>query len=186
MRSTVPVLLFAIAAPVTQAKELMQLFEPVQVPHAGSSATGAFQRHDAAPSEIVSPYSARITVVKAVRPVLQEIAVYRDMSIGWDGEAGRPALSWSADAATALIETLPPEIPDPVPMIAASGEVGIYWMDGEAYAEIGFEPEGTCFMFAEAPGVAPIHLDDRDLRDPALMAALRRILRLDRMVPLAA
>ncbi len=71
-------------------------------------------------------------------------------------------------------------------MISPAGETGLYWMRGDAYAEVGFDEGGTCYMFAEAPSMTSVYFDDRAPDDQALLAALRSTLGFAENVPLAA
>ncbi len=188
MRSTVPALLFCMTAPVTQVVELRSLHVLLRQ-EAAPSIVGALFGRELPPSIMRGSYAGQATWLmetQDARPVLQEIESYAGLEPGWDGGEGRPGLRWSVDAAVSFAASLSAEIPDPVPMLSSSGEVGIYWMRGGAYAEIGFDQTGTCFLFAEAPGMVPVHLDDMSPDDPAVLAALRDVLDLTESVPLAA
>lgn len=178
MRSTVPALLFCMAAPVTQVMELRAL-NPIAALDAVPSVSGGLFGHVPAPTEMGGRYpqqSLWLTVTSDARPVVHEIESYARLEAGWDGNEGRTGLRWSVDAAIAFAASLPFDVADPIPMISSAGEAGLYWMRSGAYAEVGFDEGGTCYMFAEAPGMASVHFDDKAPDDPALLAALKSTL----------
>ena len=189
MWSTIPAMLFCMATPATQAAELRTLCVVSAKQEPAPSIGAALSAHELGPTEMGDRLFGQVTWLtdaSDARPVMGEIEAYRDLAPGWDGAAGRPALQWSIDAAIAYVAALPPDVRDPVPMISPMGELGLYWMEGPAYAEIGFDDAGACFMFAEAPGKSPVHFDDFMPGDFAVMATLRGIMGFLESAPVAA
>jgi len=100
---------------------------------------------------------------------------FRDYKANWDGEQ---ACSPSVDAvydAVDFLSFLPQGIPIPKPMVLASGDVALYWDDGDIYAEIGFDGSHTYYAYAECLGITPVHRDDEPIKNgfpPAVLGIL--------------
>jgi hypothetical protein len=89
---------------------------------------------------------------------------FRDYKGNWDQEQ---ACSPSVDAvydAVDFLNFLPQGIPIPKPMVLASGDVALYWDDGDMYAEIGFDGSHTYYAYAERLGITPVHLDGEPIK----------------------
>ena len=99
------------------------------------------------------------------RHTIAQLLAYRSLEENWDyagAEAVRPD---AVNDAIRMIEVMPTTLGAPKPMVLASGDVAIYWENGAAYAEIGFNGDGTYYAFGECPGLPSVHLDDVLLTD---------------------
>ena len=103
------------------------------------------------------------------------ILSFRDYKANWDNEqACSPSVDGVYDAVD-FLNFLPQGIPTPKPMVLASGDVALYWDDGDTYAEIGFDGSHTYYAYAERLGSAPAQLDDQPIKKgfpPAVLAIL--------------
>jgi hypothetical protein len=76
-----------------------------------------------------------------------ELASYASLKEGWDGQGSVTPSGNDLDRAARFAESLPSGLPLPRPMVSGGGEVGLYWDDESAYADIQFEPEGTISLY---------------------------------------
>jgi hypothetical protein len=93
----------------------------------------------------------------------------------WDQEQACPPSVDAIYDAVDFLSFFPQGIPIPKPMVLASGDVALYWDDGDIYAEIGFDGSHTYYAYAERLGITPVHLDDEPIKKgfpPAVLAVL--------------
>jgi hypothetical protein len=131
---------------------------------------------------VTTPYGlaeeASIQLLTPVNPaagldvLTGELLSFFSYEPNWDGEhACAPAVGGIYDAVD-FLSSLPQGIPMPKPMVLASGDVALYWDDGTVYAEIGFDGSHAYYAYAERPGSAPAHFDDRPLSSGFPVAVL--------------
>ncbi len=88
-----------------------------------------------------------------------------------------------------MLTATPPDVPNPKPMVLATGDVAMSWELDEAYAEIGFDGSGRFYAYAKRPALDPVYIDDEPMSDKSGHTAFPRRLRhilLRQELPLAA
>ncbi len=95
------------------------------------------------------------------RPRLErELNEYAALEPGWDGPGSIAPASAAIREAVAFVRCLPPSSLAPEPMVAADGEVGVFWRRGGAFIDVGFRGKGTLSYYAETKrNHRPIHGD---------------------------
>ena len=76
--------------------------------------------------------------------LINEIKSYGLLGDNWDGEGSKAATTDNVNQALALLETLPPKMPLPSPMVSSDGSVGLYWSAKDYYIDIEME-NNYCF-----------------------------------------
>lgn len=95
---------------------------------------------------------------------------YLDLVPNWDGEGAEAPTEETVWHALDMLEVIPAGIDAPKAMVLASGDVALYWDQGDAYAEIGFAQDGRYYAFATRPGHQPVHMDDVLVHDESGIA----------------
>lgn len=91
------------------------------------------------------------THVDAVHALFRKLISYLSLPHDWDGYDGVPANPRATLDALEFLQAMPHTLPVPAPMLAGSGEVGLYWDRGERYASIEFEGDGTYTFLTDSP-----------------------------------
>lgn len=90
----------------------------------------------------------------------RELNEYAALEPGWDGPGSVAPASAAIREAVAFVRCLPPSSLAPEPMVAADGEVGLFWRCGGAFIDVGFRGKGTLSYYAETKrDHRPIHGD---------------------------
>lgn len=103
------------------------------------SATNEGYFHDIAASRQTSP----------VEKLVGEIRRWSLLSTDWDGEGGCAPILSSVRQTEAFVRLLNNAIPLPEPMLHANGRTGLYWNDGQLYADLEFLGDGRMAYFIE-------------------------------------
>lgn len=83
--------------------------------------------------------------------LIDELWGYECLEAGWDGASTDLAPSREAiKEAILFVESLPPFVALPVPMVSNDGEVGLFWQDDEFYLDVGFRGVGECSFYGKA------------------------------------
>ncbi|PHR16456.1 MAG: hypothetical protein COA41_15390 [Sphingopyxis sp.] len=86
--------------------------------------------------------------------LVHELRQYAFLENGWDGDSNDRAPSKNAiNEAIAFVDSLPPFIPLPEPMVSSDGEAGLYWNNGHVYLDVGFRGIGQCVFFGKCEDV---------------------------------
>jgi hypothetical protein len=94
-----------------------------------------------------------------------ELMSYTGLADNWDGQGAVAVSDAAVDEALAMLEVTPIELGAPKAMVLATGDVALYWEQGEIYAEIGFNGSSTYYAHASHPDLNPIYLDDVPVHD---------------------
>ncbi|MBT0670786.1 hypothetical protein HT136_20680 [Novosphingobium profundi] len=83
--------------------------------------------------------------------LIDELRQYERLENGWDGADDDIAPSREAiDEAIHFVESLPPFVDLPEPMVSSDGQVGFFWHDANIYLDIGFRGQGECTFFGKS------------------------------------
>lgn len=81
--------------------------------------------------------------------IVGELRKFRVVEAGWDGQAAdAPNMGSLADAEN-FMHSLPMGAPLPEPMLHANGRAGLYWNDGQLYADLEFIGDGKVSYYVE-------------------------------------
>ncbi|MBK6998669.1 MAG: hypothetical protein IPH35_01375 [Rhodoferax sp.] len=78
----------------------------------------------------------------------REVSAYVRYKDGWNGSETLAPTSLAIDAANSFVELIPARLPFPRPMLSANGEIGLYWVLSDGYAEVSFELDGNVSFFS--------------------------------------
>jgi len=85
------------------------------------------------------------------RELLQQlIAQFADLPDGWNGEGSVAPSANAVTAARAFLESIPPGIALPTPMLTEGGDMEFYWSLPTGYADISFDANGVGSLFARS------------------------------------
>jgi len=90
--------------------------------------------------EELLPYFRRKTVENELRGYLR-------LEKGWDGINSVPAPELAVQNAISFLALFPYDLKQPTPMVAADGEVGLYWRHENATLELEFAGDGVMFGY---------------------------------------
>lgn len=76
------------------------------------------------------------------------IAQLADLPDGWNGEGSAGPSAKAVDAARTFLQSIPPGIPLPTPMLTEGGDMEFYWSLPTGYADISFDANGVGSLFA--------------------------------------
>lgn len=76
------------------------------------------------------------------------IAKFADLSDGWNGEGSAGPSAKAVDAAKKFLQSIPPGIALPTPMLTDGGDMEFYWSVPAGYADISFDTNGVGSLFA--------------------------------------
>lgn len=79
--------------------------------------------------------------------IKNEIDSYRDLQDGWDGEDSFKPSDEILKRAKELLSKLPSGLPNPIPMISQTGELGFYWNNESFYADLHLEDEHNISLY---------------------------------------
>ena len=72
---------------------------------------------------------------------------YLNLAEGWDGADSIIVPKLAVENALSFLSKFPLNLAPPTPMIAADGEVGLYWRHQSAYVEVEFAGDGVVFGY---------------------------------------
>jgi len=78
--------------------------------------------------------------------VEEELWGYLRLEEGWDGSGSVAPSEHAVKNAISFLHRFPDTMMEPTPMVAADGEVGLYWRHKGAYVEIDFAADGMMFV----------------------------------------
>lgn len=81
-----------------------------------------------------------------------ELRSYGQLGANWDGFGAVAPLRDHISHAIKIIDQLPPGFAVPKPMLSADGEIGLYWDEKHAYADISIEENGLAAIFLKTKG----------------------------------
>ena len=85
---------------------------------------------------------------KSKRALLQRlIEQFAAIHDGWNGEGSVAPNAAAVNAARTFLDSIPPGIALPTPMMTELGEMEFYWSLPTGYADISFDAEGTGSLF---------------------------------------
>lgn len=97
-------------------------------------------------------YLAADRQTSPVEKLVGEMRRWSLLSADWDGEGATAPLLNSARQAVTFVRMLSDAIPLPEPMLHANGRTGLYWNDGQLYADLEFLGDGRMAYFVERKG----------------------------------
>jgi len=110
----------------------------------------------------------------------EELKSYLRLEEGWDGVGSVAPSEYAVKNAILFIHRFPDTISGPTPMVAADGEVGLYWRHKGAYVEIAFTADGMMFGYGRDLNGSEVFIDDllanSDEKVRNAIAAVSRIL----------
>jgi len=90
---------------------------------------------------------------KSKRALLQRlIEQFAEIHDGWNGAGSVAPRAASVNAARTFLESIPPGVALPTPMITELGEMEFYWSLPTGYADISFDAEGIGSLFIRRMG----------------------------------
>ena len=90
---------------------------------------------------------------KSKRALLQRlIEQFAAIPDGWNGAGSVAPRAASVNAARTFLESIPPGVALPTPMITELGEMEFYWSLPTGYADISFDAEGIGSLFIRRMG----------------------------------
>ena len=81
--------------------------------------------------------------------LIEQFAAIHD---GWNGAGSVAPRAASVNAARTFLESIPPGVALPTPMITELGEMEFYWSLPTGYADISFDAEGIGSLFIRSMG----------------------------------
>ena len=117
---------------------------------AGSS----FSTHDfgAAANDQIIQANVAERQTSPVERIVGEMRRWAALSDDWDGQGASAPLEQSVKEAVAFIRMLAPGIPLPDPMVHANGRAGLFWQEGQMYADLEFLGDGRMAYYIERTG----------------------------------
>ena len=103
--------------------------------------------------EKLSPYFRKMTIENELQGYLQ----FED---GWDGVNSVSPSESAIKNAISFLHRFSDVLTQPTPMVAADGEVGLYWRYQNAYIELEFAGDGMMFGYARDPNGKETFIDD--------------------------
>jgi hypothetical protein len=76
-----------------------------------------------------------------------ELRGYLRLEAGWGGVNSVPVPEPAVEDAISFLNRFPDNLTQPTPMVAADGEVGLYWRYQSAYVELEFAGDGLMFGY---------------------------------------
>lgn len=189
--STLPTLFLALSVPATQIvaygrESLVAMGGQEALVSRDMLRPTAIREHAVATHTLMSreAWLAIFGIQDRFQEALQQIWEYEGLPEGWDGDMGQSASEEASDAAREFLRALPDGVPEPSTMISPDGEIGLYWAEGDYYAEVGFQSGNRSYFFSKGAGRTPVYLDDYEpseqlihceladaLQEPVLLAA---------------
>jgi hypothetical protein len=83
------------------------------------------------------------------------IEQFAEIHDGWNGAGSVAPRAASVNAARTFLESIPPGVALPTPMITELGEMEFYWSLPTGYADISFDAEGIGSLFIRQ-GAGPL------------------------------
>jgi hypothetical protein len=87
----------------------------------------------------------------AAEEAIGEIRSWTLLHANWDGEGARAPVGASLREAVAFVRLLE-NLPVPEPMLFGSGRAGLYWNDGDTYADLEFTGDSRVTYYIERRG----------------------------------
>ena len=106
--------------------------------------------------ERLSPYFRK-------RAVEDELREYLRLEEGWSGVNSVPAPVSAVENAVSFLYRFSDVLKQPTPMVAADGEVGLYWQYQSAYVELEFAGDGMMFGYGRDLKANELFVDDVSL-----------------------
>lgn len=116
----------------------------------------------------LSEFSIEKPHLPELHPLLGEIQSYRTMPPNWDGYDGIPVHEQVIKDACKFLELFPFNYGDrpialPLPAPSGDGEMGLYWKNDTAFAEVSFNGNGKISFFASKGTHELDSFDDMDI-----------------------
>lgn len=80
---------------------------------------------------------------------IEDINSYSKLDQGWDGADGIPPSQKNIELSTSFLAKLPSKVMPPKTMLSSNGEIGFYWSNSEAYADIAISDDESISMFTK-------------------------------------
>ena len=87
-----------------------------------------------------------------VERIVGELRRWATLSANWDGQGATAPRERSVKESVAFVRLLAPGIPLPDPMMHANGRAGLFWQEGDLYADLEFLGDGHMAYFVERGG----------------------------------
>ena len=100
------------------------------------------------------PNEESLGYVQKVKPTARDkiaatLTSYLDLDEDWDGYGGVRPTDKAVRDTLEFLNALPEDKVPPKPMLAGSGEVGLFWDIEGFYCDVGFEGDGTYSYYGE-------------------------------------
>jgi hypothetical protein len=112
-----------------------------------------------------------------LRDLNRQITEYAGLEEDWDGYGGVPARPDSVKGATAFLNRMPDDVKMPEPQIASNGEVGLYWNDGQVYADVSFPAAQRISFYAKNNRGGEVEVTNLNFSDGTVLGPLFAILK---------
>lgn len=76
-----------------------------------------------------------------------KISAFRRLPQGWNGEGTAPPESAHVDAILNALAQLPQDLLLPKPLLSDDGEIGVYWSNGSAFADLTIDADGEMSLY---------------------------------------
>lgn len=97
------------------------------------------------------------------KTVENELRGYLRLEEGWDGVNSVAPSELAVENAVLFLYRFPDALTQPIPMVAADGDVGLYWRHQNAYVELEFAGDGMMFGYARDFNGKETFIDDVSL-----------------------
>lgn len=94
------------------------------------------------------------------KTVENELRGYLALEKGWGGVNSVVVPEIAVENAVSFLFHFPYDLNQPTPMVAADGEVGLYWRHQSAYVELEFPDDGIMFGYASDLNGNEVFIDD--------------------------
>jgi hypothetical protein len=102
-----------------------------------------------AATEILIQFSSPPTEYDKREQLKVLIFQFAALPAGWDGDGSLSPTIAAVDAAVAFLNSIPPGIPLPTPMVTSAGDMEFFWDISTGYADISFNSSGIGSFFAK-------------------------------------
>lgn len=144
-------LAFGVNAPATAAP-VWGLGEAPQISKV-DSVTTVLNIGQKAVSEAAVLYESPLYFASSKQNVTKdELRSYGQLTADWDGFGAVAPQQDHIVQAMKIVDHLPPGFAVPKPMLSSAGEIGLYWDEKQAYADISIEENGLAAVFLKTKG----------------------------------
>lgn len=121
--------------------------------------------------------SADIGIFSMKNKIAGQITSYLSLQSNWDGYDGQAPTAIAVAQALDFLDLVPDSFLMPKPMLAGSGEVGLYWESSNLFAEVGFLGDSRFSIYIEPSDGEFEEVDGAMLPHDSLPPSLTRALK---------